>query len=512
MIPGQWVSVSIPLCHYKDKIDLSNVYVIRPRLGGYGTMDVFFDNIFAYKGDPVQGTSVGASCETTEPPCTPVQDNSDGTLPSRHAAMLGVNLASAAGGTIPGVLGTNYRYPKMEDLYYFNAKGVKLFRLPFRWKRIQSELRGTLVANDINTIKEVVKEAERLGIWVMLDMHDFGEYNLTDTAFTVDGRYRTKISSGEWGPWKNADGISSRDLRNDFVDVWVKLATECKDFTNIWGYDLMNEPIDVDISRLREGYQLAIDEIRKVDTKAAIVVEGKNYASASGWPSSSDELKNLTDPIGNNIVYHAHTYFDNDNSGTYNDDYDTEITNFNVYKNRLDPFVNWCKNNGKTGMIGEFGVPYNGAEHSDPKYMVLIDSVFSYLKQHQVTATYWCAGAFYETNHITVQPAKDYCTEKSTMEIMDKYITDFDIHTGVYNPSAMAETFVYPNPVSQKLWIDVKETVTFIRLSNLVGQTVYEAKGNPSGYVDMSSYPKGNYILQVVCEGNKSFAGKVVKE
>lgn len=512
MMPGEWVSISIPLCHYMDKIDLSNVYVLRPRLGGYSAMDVYFDNIFAYKGNPLPRTTVGAPCDTYEPPCTPIQDTSNGELPPHDWAMLGVNLASAAGGSVPGVLGTNYRYPKLEDLYYFNAKKVKLFRIPFRWKRVQSELGGPLVTQDINAIKEVVREAERLGIWVMLDMHDFGEYTMTDTIFTIDGRYRTKNANDYWGPWKNGDGVSSRDLRNDFADVWVKIANEFKDFRNIWGYDLMNEPKDVDIVRLKESYQLVIDEIRKIDTKTAIVLEGKNYASSSDWANISDELKHLIDPIGNNIIYQAHTYFDNDKSGTYNEDYDTEIKgNFNVYKDRLNPFINWCKTNDKKGMIGEFGVPYNGAEYSDPRYMVLIDSVFNYLKEHQITATYWCAGAFYESNHLTVQPAKDYCTEKSTMGIMDKYIEGYHVTTGVHNPSAVDEVFLYPNPVTDKLHIKANIKAKSIHLSNLMGQKIYTIEDNPSDFIDMSSLPSGKYILQIVSENNGVFVEKIIK-
>ena len=93
--------------------------------------------------------------------------------------MLGVNLASASGGSVPGVLGTDYVMPKMEDLYYFNAKGVKLFRFPFRWKRIQSELGGPLVEKDIAAMEAVVAEANRLGMWVMLDMHDYASYGVS---------------------------------------------------------------------------------------------------------------------------------------------------------------------------------------------------------------------------------------------------------------------------------------------------------------------------------------------
>lgn len=515
MVVGQWVSISIPLCHYEKHLDLTKAYVLRARVGGYGGMEAYIDNIFAYKGAPIAGSLVAADCEAVDP-TEPIQDSSSGKLPPRTDAFLGVNLASASGGTVPGTLGTNYRYPKLEDLYYFNAKGVKLIRFPFRWKRIQSELGGPLVTQDINAMKEVVKEAERLGIWVMLDMHDFGTYSLNDTTFAVDGRYKVKNSNGYWGPWKTADGVTNRDLSADFADVWGKLANEFKGFTNIWGYDLMNEPIDTDINMLRDSYQRVIDKIRAVDTKSAIVFEGNNYASASQWASVSDALKDLTDPIGNNIIYQAHTYFDNNMSGTYDEEYAVEVTDFNVYKKRLDPFINWCKTNGKKGMLGEFGVPYNGAKFSDPKYMVLIDSVFSYLKQNQLTSTYWCAGAFYETNHITVQPDKDYATEKSTMLIMDKYIRNF--HQGTSSigeiESDNIQISISPNPVTDNLTINSQNSIETIRIFNMYGQTIYERKNVDSSEetLNLSDLAQGNYLISIELKNNLPVVSKFIKK
>ena len=504
---GQWVSFSIPLCHYKDLVDLSDAYVLRLRVGGYPGMEIYLDNVFAYKGEPIGLVADG--CEEEEGPCEPIFDKADGTLPNVRQPFLGVNLSSASGGTVPGVLGTNYAMPKMEDLWYFNAKGVKLIRFPFRWKRVQSEVNGPLVQKDIDAMKEVVAEAERLGIWVMLDMHDYAEYTRNDTLFTIDGRYRTKNANGYWTNWKTTPegtGVTKKE----FADVWVKLATEFKEFSNIYGYDLMNEPKDVDLEGLRDCYQYVIDEIRKVDTKAAIVVEGKNYTGAAGWPNNAAGLETLTDPIGNNIIYQAHCYFDDDSSGTYGDDYDTEVgDNFDVYKERLDPFVNWLKEKNKRGLLGEFGVPYSGAKQSDERYMVLIDSVFSYLKQHQLTSTIWCAGHFYESNHLSVSPDKDYCTEKSTMEIMEKYITNF--HEDWKEETALKpvgddkqDLHVYPNPVTGTLLVQMPANGTNImHLYNAYGQKIYETVNDmPKCEIDFSSYAAGLYVL--LCENENS--------
>ena len=79
--------------------------------------------------------------------------------------------------------------------------------------------------------------------------------------------------------------------KEHLADLWKKIATEFKDYKNIWGYDLMNEPKGIDINVLFDDYQTTINAIREVDTNAQIVVEGKNYAGAAGWEGSSDKLK-----------------------------------------------------------------------------------------------------------------------------------------------------------------------------------------------------------------------------
>jgi hypothetical protein len=514
MTPGKWTSISIPLCYFEGKLNLSNVYVLRPRLVGYASMNVYIDNIFAYKGEPLEGTVVGTPCSDTPPPVEdPIQDSRSGSLPPRETVMLGINLASASGGDNPGKLGTNYRYPKNEDLYYFNAKGIKLIRLPFRWKRLQSEPAGDIVIADINAMHAVVKEAERLGMWVMPDMHDYCEYVHKDTLYEIGvAGYRAwRPSTNSWGAWKSTPDsiVVSAD---HYADVWAKLVDAFADCSNIWGYDLMNEPKGIDSVILRNNYQTAINAIREKDTQAYILIEGRSYASAANWVSASDNLKNLTDPA-NKLVYQAHCYFDRDASGTYQNSYDAEVgTNFEVYKQRLDPFLNWCAANGKTGMIGEFGVPYNGATGSDPRYMVLIDSVFSYLKQKQITATYWCGGAFYDNYHLTVQPTNDYRVEKSTMTIMEKYIRNYDQTTGIDRLSAGVAVSVYPNPVSGTLYIQSETVLQQVRIVNLLGQTVYEAyPGATQHSIDVSRYGKGSYILQTIFPGGRTATQKLIK-
>src|SRR5690606_32107217 len=92
----------------------------------------------------------------------------------KDIAFLGVNLSTGSGGAVPGVYGTAYSYPTFEDLHYFKSKGVRLIRLPFKWERVQHEVGGPLnVEQDLMELNKVIAEAERIGMYVMPDMHNY---------------------------------------------------------------------------------------------------------------------------------------------------------------------------------------------------------------------------------------------------------------------------------------------------------------------------------------------------
>ena len=200
---------------------------------------------------------------------------------------------------------------------------------------VQHELNGDLdLAQDVDSMKQTIAEAERLGIWVMPDMHNYCRYT---EVVKPDGT-------------EHLFGESDVLTKEAFADVWRKLANEFKDFSNIWGYDIMNEPYGMDYAYWKEYAQAAINAIREVDTETPIVIEGCQYASASNWPTLSDDLKNLTDP-SDKLVFSAHCYFDNQSSGLYDGTYDEEVTNEDVHINRLSRWVNWLKENNKQGIL-----------------------------------------------------------------------------------------------------------------------------------------------------------------
>jgi endoglucanase len=89
------------------------------------------------------------------------------------------------------------------------------------------------------------------------------------------------------------------------------------------------------------------------------VVPGYQWNATVNWPSTSDNLKNLVDPR-NNLIFEGHIYLDGTTLTQYNSEYtDPTCTNSmpDIGPQRLAPFVNWLRTNGKKGIIGEISVP-----------------------------------------------------------------------------------------------------------------------------------------------------------
>ncbi|MFN0291938.1 cellulase family glycosylhydrolase [Pedobacter helvus] len=305
-------------------------------------------------------------------------------------APFGVNLAGAEFGEIGE---PHYSYPTTAELDYFKQKGLKLFRLPFKWERIQPILNGNLDNEELTKMKTFVSAAQARGLLVILDLHNYG---------------RRKISGTEYI-------IGSAQLSTAHVaDVWTRLANEFKSYKNIWGYGIMNEPHDMLASTPWASIaQTIITAIRSIDTETSILVGGDSWSSAQRWPTASNNLKDLIDPA-NKLIFEAHVYFDKDASGKYQNSYEVEEATPNTGINRVTPFINWLTANNLKGFIGEYGVPDN-----DPRWLTVLDNMLVHLQSKNINGTYWAAGPRWGTYTLSVEPRNGQ--DRPQISVLEKY-------------------------------------------------------------------------------------------
>ncbi|MCL4638711.1 MULTISPECIES: glycoside hydrolase family 5 protein [Olivibacter] len=314
---------------------------------------------------------------------------------TRPTAPFGLNLAGADfGENFPGVYGEDYYYPTEMELDYFAAKGFKLFRLPFKWERIQPVMGGPLDTAELKRIIDFIDHAAQRNLWIIPDMHNYCRRKVGEVYELVG---TSKIST------------------NSLVDAWVKIAKALRYKKNIWGYGLMNEPHDMPSTD--SWFQIAqqlITAIRIVDSETPIIVGGDAWSSAAKWLQFSTHLKDLQDPA-NKIIYEAHVYFDKDGSGAYKYSFEEEEATEQIGVNRVKPFIDWLAKHKKRGFVGEYGVP-----DDDERWLEVLDKVLAYMQQNGVYGTYWAAGPRWGNYKLAVEPING--KDKPQLKILARYL------------------------------------------------------------------------------------------
>ncbi|HBS78101.1 MAG TPA: cellulase [Pseudomonas sp.] len=339
------------------------------------------------KGTTLSASAVGypktigvasASTGTTTPPATVAPAPTPAPAPAPTPApapapvvsdgsginLVGVNFGSGVfdPGTVPGIYNKGYTYA--DESYYKRHAGLgfKLIRLGFLWERIQPKLGTELDAAELGRIKQSLDYAQKYGIKVVLDMHNYYRY------------YGKVINSPEVP-------------RAQFAETWRKIAVAVSKHPALYGYGLMNEPYNTGNNLWPQTAQAAGQAIRKIDPSKWIMIAGDRYSSAFHWQKYNTSLINdpwMRDPK-NNLVYEAHQYLDYNYSGTYTNRAETFAPMLGV--ERVKPWVEWLKANKLRGFLGEHGIP-----DFSPSAVVATDNLLAYLNANCIPSTYWAAG------------------------------------------------------------------------------------------------------------------------
>ncbi len=236
----------------------------------------------------------------------------------------GINLAGAefAESSLPGTHGKEYVYPdgKYASGYsspsYFAKKGMNVFRLPFRWERLQPQRNEPFDKTELERLQTTVKNLRALGVKVILDPHNYARYK------------------------KDVIGSAALPSR-DFADFWQRLATLYKADDGII-FGLMNEPKEMKSEQWRDAANEAIAAIRKTGAKNLVLVPGNGWTGAHSWmqnwygTANGELMLTIVDPA-DNYAFEVHQYMDKDSSGGGD-----ECVSETIGAERMKVFTDWA--------------------------------------------------------------------------------------------------------------------------------------------------------------------------
>lgn len=367
------------------------------------------------------------------------------TTSNGQVQLKGVNLAGAefGEGNLPGIYNQHYTYPTTAEVNYFTGKGMNVFRLPFRWERLQQVVYGNLNSQELSRIKTFVNKALSENASVVLDPHNYA-------------RFYGKVTGSEELP------------DSAFGDFWKKVALEFMDNPDVI-FGLMNEPHDMTTESWLKSANTAIAAIRSTGAENLILVPGNGWTGAHSWNSgwygtpNSQVMLNIVDPL-DNYAYEVHQYLDNNSSGS-----SETCVSINTGVDRLKSFTSWLRTHNKRGFLGEFGASSNEI------CMEGIDKMLAYMDANAdvwLGWTWWAAGPWWGNYMFSVEP--DGGQDKPQMAVLEKYTAaETTVISDMKNdPEAFSLTQNSPNPFAE-----YTEITFYLPRSSSVRLNVYDFSG-----------------------------------
>jgi endoglucanase len=391
---------------------------------------------------------------------------------------VGVNLACAEfGSSVPGTFNKHYTYPTHSEVDYFVSKGMNVFRLPFKWERLQISANAEFNSAELSRIKNFVDYAASQAACTILDPHNYARF-----YGDVIGTEKLPVSV--------------------FENFWQKLSSHFKDNPYVI-FGLMNEPHEMETELWLADANAAIRAIRATGATNLILVPGNAYTGAHSWNSNwygtpnGTAMIDIVDPL-DNFAFEVHQYLDDNSSGT-----SESCVNTTIGSARLKNFTDWLRTHNKRGFLGEFGVS------SNDKCLAALDDMLKYIDENfdvWLGWSYWAAGPWWGDYMFSIEPMNGQ--DRLQMAVLEKYISAASITPD--HPAIPVEKYRlsqnYPNPFNPITTINYilqKSEKISLKIYNLAGENIetlingYQIAGQHEIKWKSDGLPSGIYFCQL---------------
>jgi hypothetical protein len=202
------------------------------------------------------------------------------------------------------------------------------------------EAYGKWLESELERLDALLPVCEEAGIHVLIDLHT-----------PPGGRNRAK----------DCNLFHEARFQESFVRLWEKIAARYRGNKTVWGYDLVNEPVEGMVGEgLMDWHALATEtarRVRKIDPDHAIIIEPA--------PWGSPESLEFFEPIDvERVVYSVHMYkphqfthqgvYEAPVGVTYPGEIDSRHWDKNALRKALQPAIDYQRDYGVHIYIGEF--------------------------------------------------------------------------------------------------------------------------------------------------------------
>ncbi|MBX2854710.1 MAG: glycoside hydrolase family 5 protein [Rhodobacteraceae bacterium] len=327
--------------------------------------------------------------------------------PMTPPPLTGLNLAGAEFGEVyPGTPGRDYVYPERGAIDRVANLGFTTIRLPFRWERLQPELRGPFEESEWESLEAVIQACEVNELSLILNVHNYAGRRVSQDGFKEMHRIGSDLVPSAAFSW-----------------FWEALAERIKGREYVI-LGLMNEPIELAPHDWLATTNAAISAIRKADAGQLLLVPGVDWTGAHSWyKAGNTALEGVRDP-SDNFAIEVHQYLDSDNSGRSPDPVSTSIGS-----QRIEAFQEWARSRGVRAFLGEFGCG------PSPRGVAAMDEILCEMSRSPevwIGWTAWAAGAWWPSDYpLLLEPGPDGA-EQPQMAVLQRYA----IHAAAAAPTS----------------------------------------------------------------------------
>eukprot|EP01088_Endostelium_zonatum_P019656 TRINITY_DN68_c0_g1_i2.p1 TRINITY_DN68_c0_g1~~TRINITY_DN68_c0_g1_i2.p1 ORF type:complete len:935 (-),score=256.11 TRINITY_DN68_c0_g1_i2:96-2879(-) len=266
-------------------------------------------------------------------------------------------------------------YPVPASYNHLQALGMNVFRVPFKWERLQPNLGGAFDSAEQTRLVNSITDITKNGAYAIIDPHNYA-------------RYQGNVIGG--------NTVSN----SQFQAFWQSLASLFVNNPRVI-FGVMNEPRDMATEQWLSASNAAIVGIRASGAKQLILVPGNGYTGAHSWTGNwygtpNAQVMTGTVDSGNNYAFEVHQYFDGDYSGT-----NSGCKSGTIGSEVMPPLTTWARSNNYKVFVGEFGAGNN------PTCQSCITNFLSYLESNSdvyIGWTWWAAGPQWGDYFTSIEP------------------------------------------------------------------------------------------------------------